>query len=514
MNRNGDRHIIKLEGTALKKSNILFIMCDQMRHDAVGCNGNRIVKTPNLDRLAAGGVNFTHSFTPDPICVPARACLTTGSYPHKCTGMKNNKGSIKEGFPLLGEELNARGYETYAIGKLHYNPYQPLGTQRTTHGLKTTELAESGRILTQFDPMNKMVGLEDYHDYLHSVGWGGYTRGHGLGNNDVYAAPSPIPEEHYVDTWVAERALHYMRHHIEEQPETPFFMWASFPKPHSAFDPPVPYNQLYDPRTMPDPIGSQEMLEERGLDELMKSHYNHMWDLLSPEAKKVIKSYYYGLITHQDKQIGKLLDFLEQNGLQDDTIVVYTADHGEMLGDFGLYFKSNFYNGSVRVPLVIRYPRIIEKGKVSDQLVGLQDLLPTMLSLTGIPLEREVDGKDLTPAIMNDEAVRPYFIGQCMNDPVQQYMVANREWKYIYHQTGGVEELYDQLEDPEEFNNLASSSQTDIQGVKETMRSYLIQWCLQNNDESMLENGDLKRNEQNFQFEKPKVKNVFGRRFY
>lgn len=498
----------------MKKPNILLIMCDQMRHDAVGCNENNTVKTPNLDRLASSGVNFSNSFTPNPICVPARASLTTGCYSHKCTGFKSNKGAVKEGFPLLGEQLNERGYETYAVGKLHYNPYQPPGKPRTTHGLKTTELAESGRILSKHDPLNTITGLEDYHDYLHTVGWGGYTRGHGLGNNDVYAAPSPIPEEHYVDTWVADRALHYMKRHIEQQPDTPFFMWASFPKPHSAFDPPDPYHRMYDPRNMPDPDGSFALLEERGLDVLMKTHYDHMWDLLSPEAKKVIKSYYYGLISHQDKQIGKMLDFLEQYNIQDDTIVIYTADHGEMLGDFGLYFKSNFYNGSVRVPLIISYPAKLPKGKVSDQLVGLQDLLPTMLALTGTPLDPYVDGKNLVPVMENDESVRPYYVAQCIDDPYQQYMVASREWKYIYHQYGGVEELYNQLDDSTELYNMAGSDNPEIRQLMKSMRSYLIHWCTDNGDLQMLEQGDLKVQERAAPFAKPKVKNVFGRRFY
>jgi arylsulfatase len=498
----------------MKQPNIVFIMCDQMRFDAIGCNGNPIVQTPNLDRLAASGVNFRNSFTPDPICVPARASLTTGFYPHKCTGHKKNSGSIKEGFPLLGEEMNKRGYETYAIGKLHYNPYRAPGEPRTTHGLKTTELMESGRILSKFDPQNRLVGLEDYHDYLHTVGWGGYTRGHGLGNNDVYAAPSPIPQEHYVDTWVADRAIAYMQQHIQDQPEAPFFMWASFPKPHSAFDPPQPFAQMYDPRDMPDPLGDLELLKARELNEQVERHYDYMWDLLSPQAKKVIKAYYYGLISHQDQQIGKMLDFLEKNGLRDDTIIVYTADHGEMLGDFGLFFKSNLYNSSVRVPLMISYPRKIAKGKVSHALAGLQDLLPTMLSLADAPLEQEVDGRDLTPAIIGYQPVRDYYIAQCGDDPVQQYMVAGLEWKYIYHQQGGVEELYSQLEDPAELYNRASSNDPEIQQVKAAMRQYLIHWCTENNDKGMLENGDLKKQERTSQQEKPKRGNTFGRRWY
>ncbi|MNW28833.1 Arylsulfatase [compost metagenome] len=498
----------------MNRPNIVFIMCDQLRHDSIGCNGNSIVSTPHIDRLAQSGINFTNSFTPNPICVPARASLTTGLYPHKCTGHKDNSGAIKEGLPTLGEELSKRGYDTYSIGKLHYNPYMGPEEPRTTHGIHTTEFAESGRILSKFDPNHQLLGLEDYHDYLHSVGWGGYTRGHGLGNNDVYPAPSPIPQEHYVDTWVADRAIAHMQNHVDTKKEAPFFMWVSFPKPHSAFDPPRPYDSLYDPRNMPEPIGTIDILKDRDLDQEVMSHYTHMWDLLSPEAKKVIKAFYYGLISHQDAQIGKILNFIETNSLQSNTIVIYTSDHGEMLGDFGLYFKKNFYNGSVRIPLIISYPQKIRAGITSEQLVGLQDLLPTLLGLIDDPLETQVDGKDLAPVIFEDRPVRSYYISQCGDDPHQSYMIISGCWKYIYHQNGGVEELYDQLQDFAELCNLARSSEPIVQEIRAQMRKNLIRWCTENEDDSMLENGELKQENRSPIVNWPSPPNPFGRRLY
>jgi arylsulfatase len=498
----------------LSKPNILFMMSDQLRHDSIGCNGNSIIQTPNIDQLAARGINFSNSFTPDPICVPARASLTTGCYPHKCTGQKKNGGVIREGFPKLGEELNKRGYETYAMGKLHYNPYKGPGEARTTHGIKTTEFAESGRILGKYDPNNEITGLEDYHDYLHTVGWGGYTRGHGLGNNDVYPAASPIPQEHYVDTWVADQAINHMKSHLEANKTNPFFMWVSFPKPHSAFDPPRPYDEMYDPREMPNPVGSLDVIKERGLDEEVATHYAHMWNQLSPQAKKVIKAHYYGLISHQDKQIGKLLDFIDQGGLSEDTIVVYTSDHGEMLGDYGLYFKKNFYNGSVRVPLMISFPKKIKPGIVSDHLVGLQDLLPTLLSLVGEPLEQQVDGRDLSSVIFDDRPVRDYYIGQCGDHPHQQYMITGKQWKYIYHEYGGIEELYDQSQDSAELINLAGSKDPDILKIKEQMKNELTQWCIENDDHEMLENGKLMMLDRSPVVEWTSPANPFGRRLY
>lgn len=500
----------------MNRPHILLIMSDQFRHDALGCNGNSVCKTANFDRLAASGINFVNSYTPNPVCVPARLSLTTGCYPHKAAaGSKDNNGKVQPGFPTLGEELTRRGYETYAVGKLHYLPYRRPGEARTTLGIRHVELAESGRIINKFNPTGEMRGLEDYHDYLYEVGWGGYTRGHGLGNNDVYPAPSPIPEEHYVDSWVAKRAMAYMERHLEDKPDQPFFMWASFPKPHSAFDPPRPFDTYYDPREMPAPFGDISLIRKRGLDYLYNDHYSYIWDLLSPETMKTIKAYYYGLIALQDKLVGQMLDFLENKGIRENTIVVFLSDHGELLGDFGLFFKRQFYNGSVKVPIMISYPAKIKPGQISDEPVGLQDILPTLCSLIGTPLGREVDGCDLSPVLFENRPVRDFYVSQSYGDPGrQQYMIADKAWKYVYHEYGGVEELYNELEDPAELNNLAESTDPSVQQRKTRMQEALLQWCLDNEDAQMIASGRLSFVEQKEAPDLPHRHYLFGRRFY
>ncbi len=496
-----------------KKPNILFIMADQMRHDALGCNGNRIIQTPELDSLASSGVSFRNSYSPDPICVPARASITTGFYPHKCTGVKSNGGRIRDGFPLLGRELTERGYRTYAMGKLHYLPYAPPGKERTTYGIETVELAESGRILRLYDIEGRMKGLEDYHDYLYSAGWGGYERGHGLGNNDVFPAPSPIPRQYYVDAWVADRALYHMGEHLEKEPDKPFFMWASFPKPHSAYDPPRPYDAMYDPRDMPPPAGTIRMLEERGLYHLARREKQYMWQFLSPGAKNVIKAHYYGLVSHQDSQAGRLLGFLREKGIEENTVVIYSADHGDMLGDFGLYFKSCFYSGSVKVPLIIRYPGVFDGGLMPGPPAGLQDIMPTLIELAGEPLAVGVDGENLAD-VTAGAASREYYVSQCGDEPRQQYMAADENWKYIYHQQGGAEELYNLAEDPSELNNLAGTDSAEAASAEKNMREYLVEWCRENDDAMMLEDGMLAREENEKPPEEAQIHSPYGRRLY
>ena len=298
----------------VRRPNVLVLMCDQMRADALGCNGNPVIRTPNLDYLARTGVNFPMAYTPNPICVPARACMTTGSYPHKCTGVKSNSGTILPGFPLMGEEFSRRGYATYGMGKLHFLPYLGPG-ERTTYGIEVTEITESGRLVSQY---NGAAELEDYIDYLKTVGWEGYSRGSGLGNNDIFATASPLPKEHYVDGWVTDRSIFYLKKHLDERPEQPFFMFTSYPKPHSPYDPPRPYDIMYDPRDMPRPAGGIEDIRSRGLDLFYERHFAYDWCTLSDAAKQVIKAHYYGLISYQDEQIGRILTFLRSKGILDE----------------------------------------------------------------------------------------------------------------------------------------------------------------------------------------------------
>lgn len=443
-----------------KRPNILIVMADELRADALGCYGNPICQTPHLDALARGGVLFENALTPNPICVPARASLTTGNYSHRATGTKNNGGRIRDGQPKLAEHFNAHGYRTYACGKLHYVPYAGPGEPRLVHGFGHCDLTESGRLVWQHDRENKHRGLEDYIDYLADVGWGGYSRAHGVGNNDVRPCPTPLPPEHHVDHWVADRTIARLHEHLAAHPDDPFLIFCSFPKPHAPLDPPYDYVKLYDPRDIPPPLGNDAMRDSRN-PYLEQMRHTHGITPLSPKAMLVIKAYYYALITHQDAQVGRVLAALGEGGVADDTFVLYTADHGDLMGDFGAYFKGNFLRGSVDVPLIFRGPGI-PPGERRRQLAGLQDILPTLARLTGCPLEQEVDGLDLTDALQNDTApTRDLFYGQCLDAPRQLAMLFDGRWKYCYAQQGPTEELYDLAEDPDELNNLATRPDAD-----------------------------------------------------
>jgi len=485
-----------------KRYNVLLITADHARHDAVACNLDskessslaRIVETPNLDRLAAQGVTFRNSYTTNPICVPARATITTGCYSHRCTGSKNNGGAIRADQVKLAEHFAAHGYATIACGKLHYVPYSPPGTPRLVHGFQTVDLCEEGRAVAKFDPLGEQAGIEDYHDYLKSVGWGGYERAHGIGNNDVHPAASPLPAEHHEEAWVAERAVARLREHLDERPEMPFLMWASFSKPHPPYDAPRPWDGMYDPREVPEPLGGWEcegLLDGRDVELKTRRNY-YGWEKLSKEAVQVSRAFYCGVMSFQDAMVGRMLDFLDEAGLTDSTIVVYTSDHGDLLGDFGRFFKSNMFDGSAKVPHIWSVPGVIPRNDphVRDQLVGPHDILPTLAALTGCPLPCGVDGADIT-AILRGVAApgRPFLVAQTHDPPCQKYMVRTAKWKYVYCELGGTEELYDMTLADRELRNMAADPRAAP--VKDELRGTLIRWCVENGDDKMVQDGRL-----------------------
>lgn len=483
-----------------ERPNILIITADHLRADALACNQSiatpsslaRFVQTPNLSRLASEGVNFTHCYTPNPICVPARASITTGNYPHRCTGQKSNGGGIREDQPKLAELFSGAGYGTYAIGKLHYLPYASPGQPRTLNGFQYAELHEEGRILGKFDPLGNQRGLEDYHDWLGDQGWPGHERAHGIGNNDAKPGTSPVPAGLHEEAWVATRSIDALERHRTTANGQPFLLWASFAKPHPPYDPPPPYNGMYDPRVLPKPAGGWDGHEMLDRDfELFQRRSKFGWDWLSPQTVQTIRAHYAGLLSFQDAMIGRILEHLGRQGLFENTIVVFASDHGDLLGDHGRFFKSCMYEGSVRVPLIWRFPGS-DKIREHDRhhLAGLQDILPTLCSLAGVPLGQRVDGEDLSPILRDPGAKGREWIVSQTHDGGQKAMIRSRQWKFIWTELGGREELYDLVGDPEELHNLAD--QEDAGKMLDILRRELIAWCRANGDSGPLDGEGLK----------------------
>lgn len=477
--------------------NILLITGDHTRADAIAstagdvgdCGLHSAVDLPNFRRLSDAGQAFSRCYAANPICVPSRASITTGRCSHRCTGEKNNGGSIRPDQPKLAEHFAGHGYRTCAIGKLHYHPYQRPGEPRTLHGFEHAELCEEGRMIKKFGPQR---GVEDYRDFLEDHGWPGYERCHGIGNNDVHPATVPFEADLHEEAWVAARANAWIE--TQRDADKPWMMWASFTKPHPPFDPPAPYDRLVDPRDVPPPVS---LLDDDGVDiadaslqgrdpELRGRRYQFGWHLLSPEAIQNIRACYLGLLAFQDAMIGRILDQLEATGQLDRTLVVYTADHGELLGDFGRFFKSCLMDASARVPLIIKPPAGMDApAGPRNQLVTLCDLLPTFCDVADIPTPDDLDGQSLVPVLGNaDAAHHEVVITQTGDSPSQKYMLRTPRWKYVYHQRGPTEELYD-AEGDYERTNLAGDPGHAAR--LHSLREQLIAWCRDHGDSPMLD---------------------------
>ncbi len=459
-----------------QRPNVILITGDHWRGDALACGGAGFLRTPNVDRLAASGVRFCNGSASNPICVPGRAVITTGNPSHICTGNKGNSGGILPGQPRIAAHFAAAGYRTYAMGKMHYLPYV---NPRVLNGFEVAELCEEGRVTWQRLQGQPDLWREEYDEYLKTVGWGGYQRAHGIGNNDIRGGASPLPEEHYVDSWVMSRSLHHIEAHCRERPRQPFFMWTSFIKPHPPYDPPRPFDTLYDPREIPQPAGSLADLAGREPSLALRPG-NYGWDRMSPQAKQYSRAHYFGLVSFLDKQVGRLLDYLDARGLRENTIVLLTADHGDCLGDHGIFFKTCFLKGSVNIPFIVSAPgQGVPAGATLETPVGQEDALPTLCDLAGVPPPAGICGKSLRGVMSGGGFDRPYYVAETCG---QSNMVFDGTWKYIYSELEATEELYCVKDDPDEMRNLAAGDPKRVAA----MREVLIQWLKDTGDEQML----------------------------
>jgi arylsulfatase len=472
---------------AESRPNILFIMTDQHRWDCLGANGNRTIKTPHLDQLAARSANFTHAFVQAPVCVPSRASFFTGRYPHSHKNRVNYTPLDRREI-LMQARLKAAGYRTAAVGKLHLMPPTVEEAKRT--GFDTVELHDAVSYLDRF---SDYVKWRNERDPLKKIHYRRYAKNIELGKNPFRAAI----EEKYTDTaWVGSRT----RHHIRKlaQRDEPFFLYSSFWKPHSPFEVPRPYDSMYDhvefelPKarardeieTLPDPL---QKLILRG----KKPPYGMDRDRLQWAYRS-----YYASISQIDKEIGLILAELDASGEAENTIIAFSSDHGDQLLKHGLMGKNCFFEESVRVPFIIGFPGRVNPGQ-HDELVECVDLLPTLFELAGLPEPKENQGRSLAPLIASvgrkyvpkeavfSENIIPEVITRGLDFYFEKgkgvkgvrhpdaKMVRTRNWKYNYY-PGGPAELYDLKNDPDEYRNLAG--EPAHAAVESRMKDRLLHW--------------------------------------
>lgn len=425
-----------------EEPNILFVMTDQQRADTIGALGNRAIRTPVLDSLVENGVAFTNCYTPSPVCVAARSATITGVPPHLNGCTSNNRSPLH--LQSIMQALQKRGYRTQGIGKMHFNPQVDA-----MWGFDSRDISEEGAR----QPHNR----NDFHDYLEAKGYGHVLEPQGM-RSEMYYLPQPsqLPAEHHHSSWVADRAIDFLARRDRQRP---FFLWTSFIKPHPPFESPVPWNKLYRAADMLPPFRPD------GFRDLL-SYWNHHQNRYKYRDKgydemlfRTIKAMYYACISFIDFNLGRILEALGED--INNTIVLYTADHGELLGDYGSVGKRTMLNAAARVPLVLRAPGIEEPGQPIDQAVSLLDIFPTFASATGAEIPApSPEGTDLFTIAAGD-CQRQYVYSQFSEGPTGLYMIASRDHKYIYSAADRKEWLFDLRIDPQETKNWAGNPRYD-----------------------------------------------------
>ncbi len=401
--------------------NILLITTDQQRFDTIAALGNSHIFTPHLDWLCAEGIAFTRAYSDCPVCMPARATIMTGRHGYDQDYVQNGTHRMPlRGAATLPGLLTEAGYQTRAQGKMHFAP------SRAHYGFEHMELD---------------------HDYYRSYP---DSLRHGLGLNEIVPGRSTTPLKQTPPHWVVDRSIDF----LETRDTTcPFFLWTSFEEPHPPFTPHSSLAELYANMELPPPV--------KGDWEVPQAMQALTWALSDPSVMneqgiQEMKRSYYALISQVDYALGRLFARMRELGLLENTWMIFTSDHGEMLGDHGLGSKLVHLEGSAHIPMIVRppapaWPVPDEWGTQCDRLVCLADLMPTCLTLAGVPIPEVVTGQDLlgrTRETGEDERVH---IGNCMNT---HYTVIKGMDKLIWCAEGGEAFLFDLENDPYEQHPL------------------------------------------------------------
>lgn len=427
------------------RPNILFIMTDQQRGDCLGADGNTAIRTPNLDRIAAEGARFSCAYSSTPSCTPARAGLLTGMSPwgHGMLGYSK----VADKYPVeMPQLLRDAGYHTLGIGKMHWTP------QRNLHGFHKTILDEAGQEQT-------VDFRSDYHSWLNSVAPNVDPNQTGLSWNDFRSASYVLPEEFHPTRWTGNVACNFLDSYNRLDP---FFMKISFHRPHSPYDPPQRFMDSYQDAELPSAkIGKwAERYREQS------KGWPDIWHGdMGEEQVRRSRQGYYGSISFVDEQIGRILESLERRGWLEETLVLFTSDHGDMTGDHHLWRKSYAYESSARIPMLLRWPDALggPRGQVIDNPVELRDILPTFLEAAGAPVPELVEGASMLPLTRGQkEGWRPWLDLEhdiCYDSINHWSALCDGKMKYIYHAIDGEEQLFDLQQDPGELEDLAGEVQ-------------------------------------------------------
>ncbi len=421
-----------------KRPNILVIMSDEHKASVAGCYGNAIVRTPNLDRLAAQGITFDAAYTNSPLCVPSRLSFTSGKYISRVGAWNNDCRLPSDDYPSIARIMNAAGYESYLCGKMHYDRSHRYG------------FAEIGAAGTNLGTMTGRGSRRDADDLRPRKEL-----------SDRFAAFRTADESSVMrhDRAVTAGTIEFLS---KRKPgDKPFFLLAGYLAPHFPLIVPETYWAAYRGK-VPMPVIPPGHLDSLPL------NYKHLRagfgvTDVPPEMVRKGRELYYGLTQWVDEEIGKVLDALDRSGLAEETAIIYTADHGENIGEHGLWWKNCLYDTAARVPLIVRWPKRWPGGQRRGGACALVDVVQTIAEMGGAKTPADWNGTSLCAwmddpkAEWKDVAVSQYYAHHIASG---YSMIRMGAWKYVYHSPPDEKhpaerELYDLKADPGEFRNLA-----------------------------------------------------------
>ena len=429
------------------KPDILMIVSDQHNASITGCYGDPLVRTPNIDKLAAEGVLFERAYCPYPVCGPSRQAFKAGRYPYEIECW-DNSSSLASDVPTFAHALGIAGYEVVLDGRAHWHgPDQ-------RHGFEDRLVGDinSSYWSPEYENWN-WVTVRDM-TYLPSI------EGQYRPSVTALSGPGGSQFQEY-DKVVLDAALKFIRERSQQSDRRPFCLLVGFFSPHYWFTCPPEDFVLYDGKVDAPPLPD---------DHAASLHPYHRRIIANADLEAIpledvrrTRAAYYGLVTFTDRMVGRLLDALQQGGLRDDTLIFYFTDHGEMAGEHGLWWKHSFYEGASRVPFIVSWPGRFPAGRRVKELVTLVDLFPSLCDWTGAPRPPGLTGHSLAPLIQGEESDQERAVFSELylgfpGVPVIARMVRKGPWKYNYYH-GESPELFNLEKDPAEFRNLANEPQ-------------------------------------------------------
>ncbi len=428
----------------MSRPNILWYCTDQQRFDTIKALGNPHVDTPNIDKLVESGVAFTHTYCQSPICTPSRSSFLTGLYPARLHNTRNGNDTFPDFPPLITKIIADSGYRCGNIGKFHL----------TSSGHRTEPRLDDGMTYWQFSHAPR----DDWEEGHHYADW---VRARGGDLDPMRNSQERVPPEYHQTTWATECALEF----IDVESPDPWLLCVNIYDPHPPFIPPKVYADMFDPEEMPGPYFREEDLAAQK----KLAAIDFQGEPLPPEGHdaKRMQAYYYAMIKQIDDQFQRIVDHLEATGQLENTVIIFTSDHGESLGDHGLLQKGcRFYEGLVRIPLIFSWPGKFLENVQRDALVELLDLTATLVELAGLEQPEYMQGKSLMPLLTDQSAVDEHreFVRCEYFDALDPFftdgsgafatMYRNRKYKLSVYHGHDLGELYNLEEDPWEFDNL------------------------------------------------------------